>query len=182
MKEDFEKNFPEWSAALGPVNTGILLGASSLLELPARRVIIRDRMPVDSVYLVLDGEVDISVEERGKAVKLGSVGPGEVLGEVSVLSGELLASSTVTSVTPVKLLRLRHQALEELVATNHDIASVLLKHFVTMLADRLRTSAKSFAELKSAPVRAQTGAGPEDASASPGKNWFKSFFDRVPGT
>src|SRR5690606_36344858 len=152
----FKEKFSLWAAALGPANVNSLLAATSKLELPANRVIIRDRMPVDSLYLILDGEVSISVEEKGKAIKLGVIGPGQVLGEVSVLSGEQSASSTVTALTPVKMLRLRHQAFEDLIATNYVVASVLLQHFVDMLADRLRTSAKSFAELKEgAPAQAE---------------------------
>ncbi|MCW5604133.1 MAG: cyclic nucleotide-binding domain-containing protein [Burkholderiales bacterium] len=179
--EDFERHFPEWAKALGPENTAALLRATSTLELPANRVFIRDRMPVDSLYLVLDGQVSISVEENGKAIKLATIGPGQVLGEVSVLSGELLASSTVTSDTPVKLLRLRHQAFEDLIATNYAVASVLLEHFVDMLADRLRASVKSFADLRDgAPPPQEPPA--DDSPTIRGKNWIKSFFDRVPGT
>ncbi len=179
MKEEFEKQFAQWARALGPENVDKLLAVTTRLELPANRVIIRDRMPVDSLYLILDGEVSISVEEKGKAIKLGVIGPGQVLGEVSVLSGEQSASSTVTALTPVKMLRLRHQAFEDL--TNYVVASVLLQHFVDMLADRLRTSAKSFAELKEgAPAQAEVLS--DDSPTLRGKNWIKSFFDRVPGT
>jgi CRP-like cAMP-binding protein len=181
MRDEFEKQFSQWARALGPENVDRLLAATSRLDLPANRVIIRDRMPVDSLYLILGGEVSISVEENGKAIKLGVIGPGQVLGEVSVLSGEQSASSTVTALTPVKMLRLRHQAFEDLIATNYAVASVLLEHFVDMLADRLRASARSFAELKD-------GSPPPDEPLSDdsptlrGKNWIKSFFDRVPGT
>lgn len=180
IREDFESKFPQWATALGAANVESLLAATSRLELPANRVIIRDRMPVDSLYLILDGEVSISVEENGKAVKLGVIGPGQVLGEVSVLSGEQQASSTVTARTPVRMLRLRHQAFEDLIAANYAIASVLLQHFVDMLADRLRASVKSFADLKEGNLPPPQGAA-EEAPATGGKNWIKSFFDRVPG-
>ena len=181
MKAEFGNRFRAWSAALGAANTKVLLDKCSELDLPANRIVIRDRMPVDSIYLVLDGEVDITVEENGRSVKLGSVGAGQVLGEVSVLSGELLASSTVRTATPVKLLRLRHQALEELIMSNYEVATVLLRHFVTMLADRLRSSAVTFEELRKGggPVLAPAAAG--NAPAPGGKNWLKSFFDRSPG-
>ncbi len=92
MNEEFREKFPLWAAALGPDNVNSLLAATSKLELPANRVIIRDRMPVDSLYLILDGEVSITVEENGKSIRLGVIGPGQVLGEVSVLSGEQQAS------------------------------------------------------------------------------------------
>jgi CRP-like cAMP-binding protein len=139
-------------------------------------------MPVDSLYMVLDGELTISVEENKKAIRLGQVGPGQLLGEVSVLSGELLASSTVESKTPVKLLRLRHEKFGELIATNYEIANALLKQLVAMLADRLRASSRSFSEHSPTDDAAPPAQGKEEAPSKSGQNWLKSFFDRVPGT
>lgn len=181
MSDEFKRIFPQWTATLGPANVESLLAVTTRLELPANRVIIRDRMPVDSLYLILEGEVSITVEENGKAIKLGVIGPGQVLGEVSVLSGEQQASSTVTSLSPVKMLRLRHQAFEDLIAGNYAIASVLLQHFVNMLADRLRASVKSFSDLKEGKVQPPQ-FDPAETLPPSGKNWIKSFFGRVPGT
>lgn len=181
MNEEFREKFPLWATALGQANVNSLLAATSKLELPANRVIIRDRMPVDSLYLILEGEVSITVEENGKSIRLGVIGPGQVLGEVSVLSGEEQASSTVKSLTPVKMLRLRHQAFEDLIAENYAIASVLLEHFVRMLADRLRASVKSFSDLKEGKALPPQ-FDPAETLPPGGKNWIKSFFGRVPGT
>ncbi|MCE9641750.1 MAG: cyclic nucleotide-binding domain-containing protein [Betaproteobacteria bacterium] len=178
MIAEFSTRFPALANELGPGNLDTLLGATTVLELPARRKVIRDRMPVDALYMILEGRVEISVEEFGQAITLGHLGPGEWLGEVSVLSGELLASSTVTTETPVKFLRLRHQAFEDLIANNQEIASVLLRQLVLMLADRLRKSGTTMKNpLKIQKVTdAQDGGGvPERA---PARNWLESFFSR----
>ncbi len=121
-----------------------------MTELPAGRRIIRDRMPVDSLYMILNGQVSISVEEGGQSINLGQLGPGEWLGEVSVLSGELLASSTVTTVVATRFLRLRHQAFENLISTDQEMGAVLLKHLVDMLASRFRASGESLSQLPKA--------------------------------
>jgi len=180
--EDFTRRFPAISSELGPSNVETLVGSTTLLELPAGRKIIRDRMPVDSLYVILDGKLTIFVEENRKAIRLGHAGPGELLGEVSVLSGELLASSTVESETKVRLLRLRHEKFAELIATNYEIANALLKLLVGMLADRLRISSRSFAEQLAPGDAAPAAAGADDGGSTTGRNWLKSFFDRVPGT
>lgn len=182
LVEEFKRRFPALAGELGPRNVEVLVGATTALELPAGRKVIRDRMPVDSLYIVLEGDLTISVEENRKAIRLGQVGPGQLLGEVSVLSGELLASSTVESKTPVKLLRLRHEKFGELIATNYDIANALLKQLVGMLAERLRTSARSFSEHSSDDGAEAHAEGREDGASARGQNWLKSFFDRVPGT
>jgi CRP-like cAMP-binding protein len=140
MIAGFAEHFPQLVQELGPDNLRSLIDAMSPLELPNHRKLIRDRMPVDSLYFLVEGEVAISVEEDGRQISLGNLGPGQWLGEVSVLSGEMLASSTVTTVTPVKLLRLKHQAFEDLLSRNSVVAGTLLRYLSRMLAERLRTS------------------------------------------
>jgi len=179
---DFRQGFPTLAQELGPRNTELLIKATTSLALPAGRKIIRDRMPVDSLFLVLGGEVSITVEEGGQAIQLGTVGAGQWLGEVSVLSGELLASSTVTSTTAVRMLRLRHEKFEQLISTHFDIATILLRQLVGMLADRLRHSVSSFGDITSAD---QGGHAPEptfDPSRAEGRNWIRSFFRNSSGT
>jgi CRP-like cAMP-binding protein len=97
-------------------------------------------MPVDSIYFLLEGEVAVSVDEGDKMIPLGNLGPGQWLGEISVLSGEMLASSSVTTVTPVKLLRLKHQAFEDLLSSSDVVARAVLDEMVKMLTERLKTS------------------------------------------
>ena len=140
MFSEFLRKFPEFSASLGEAHVQTLLNATTTLELPAYRKLIRDRMPVDSIYLLMEGEVAVSVEEGGNQIPLGNIGPGQWLGEISVLSGEMLASSTVTTVTPVTLLRLKHQAFEDLLSGDPKLANALLEQLIGMLSDRLRVS------------------------------------------
>ena len=177
LTSEFSARFPALAEELGPANLGTLLQATTPLELPPRRKIIRDRMPVDSLYLILDGKVSISVEAQKRAIKLGELGPGEWLGEVSVLSGELLASSTVTTETPARFLRLRHEKFEELIWKNTEVSSVLLRQLVLMLADRLR---KSGATLKQPPPVETVTVDGSEADPTPsnvrGRNWLESFF------
>ena len=82
----------------------------------------------------------------------------------------------------MKLLRLRHEKFGELIATNYEVANALLKQLVTMLADRLRTSARSFSEHSAGHDLQPHAEGPAAAPWERGQNWLKSFFDRVPGT
>ena len=124
---------------LGEINTEVLLKSMTLLELPAGRNLTRYRMPVDSTYFIVGGSVEVTVDEGNGIITLEhSLDHGHLLGEVSALSGDYLASATVTTVTPSRFLRLRHQALEELLTSNQDISTILLRYFVLMLSDRLR--------------------------------------------
>lgn len=177
MSADLAERFPALARDLGPENLAVLRKACTKLEMPAGRKIIRDRMPVDALYLILEGRVGISVEEGGRSISLGELGPGEWLGEVSVLSGEFLASSTVTALTDVSLLRLKHQAFDDLLLRNEKIASAMLTQLVGMLADRLRSAGHTANQ----PVTI-TSTVDEAPAAQPaagqGRNWLQSFFGK----
>lgn len=139
IKDMFSMHFSMLKEELGEINTEVLLKSMTLLELPAGRNLTRYRMPVDSTYFIVGGSVEVTVDEgNGKITLEHSLDHGHLLGEVSALSGDYLASATVTTVTPSRFLRLRHQALEELLTSNQDISTILLRYFVLMLSDRLR--------------------------------------------
>ena len=139
--------FSSLADELGPLNTATFLKGVTVLELPAGRKLIRHRMPVDSLYFIVAGTVAVSVEDAQASTFLSELGPGQWLGEVSALSGELMPSATVTTQTPARFLRMRHQILEDLITTNQAVASVLLPHLVLMLSDRLRKSYQREASL-----------------------------------
>ncbi|MSQ66175.1 MAG: cyclic nucleotide-binding domain-containing protein [Limnohabitans sp.] len=136
----FCAHFSTLAQELGTLHTATLLKGVTVLELPEGRQLIRHRMPVDSIYFIVAGTVRVSVEDGPTSIVLNVLGPGQWLGEVSVLSGELMASATITTQTPARFLRMRHQMLEDLITTNQAVATVLLPHLVLMLADRLRKS------------------------------------------
>jgi CRP-like cAMP-binding protein len=137
---EFQTQFPDIARDLGDANLEILLDGASVQEIAPERIVIRDRMPVDFLFFVLSGTLSVSIEDNNKAMRLGQVKPGEWLGEVSVLSGELLASATVTTETPCKLLRVHHMTFEKLLTENEAVAQVLLKHFIHLMTKRLRGS------------------------------------------
>lgn len=150
---EFKNRFPAVAEELGPNNLARLLDACVVVDLPPGRQLFRDRMPVESLYLVLDGELVATVENgteslKKATLKVGHVKPGDWLGEVAVLSGEMLASSTVTTLTRCRALKIRHQDFERLVLHDEDISHVVLGQLVDLLASRLRESTATEAGLK----------------------------------
>lgn len=82
------------------LSTLLMHGAEkpAIRRLAAGAVLTEQGAPGDSLYLVLDGVVDIAVD--GKTV--GEVGPGAVLGERAVLEGGR-RTATLTAVTAVSV-------------------------------------------------------------------------------
>lgn len=86
--------------------------------LAAGEVLASQGEPGNSIYLVLDGVVDVCVDGR----PVGDLGPGAVLGERAVIE-TARRTATVTAVTPVKVAEVTAQALDiaalQQLAANH---------------------------------------------------------------
>jgi hypothetical protein len=86
--------------------------------LAAGEILASQGEPGNSIYLVLDGVVDVCVDGR----PVGDLGPGAVLGERAVIE-TARRTATVTAVTPVKVAEVTAQALDiaalQQLAANH---------------------------------------------------------------
>ena len=138
LSAEFATRFQKLALELGPSNVDMLLDSAQSQELPAGRTVIRDRMPVDYIYFILDGTLHTFIEQDGASMQLGDIKPGEWMGEISVLSGEYVASATVVTNTPCKFLKIHHIALEKMIAENEAFAKVMLENFIALMAERLR--------------------------------------------
>ena len=138
ISDAFCTHFPILAEELGASNTALFLKGVTELDLPAGRNLILYRMPLDSTFFILAGSVQVEIEENNVVTVLDQMGPGQMLGEVSALSGDYLASATVITKTTTRFLRMRHQVLEEFIDSNQEISTVLLRYLVLMLSDRLR--------------------------------------------
>lgn len=101
-----------------------IVRAGQRVSLPGNWPLIHERTPGDACYLLLAGSVAIySGRER-----IAQLGPGEVVGELSITTGQL-RTATVSTTAPVELLRIDGDALQTLLAelpalrrTIHDTA------------------------------------------------------------
>jgi CRP-like cAMP-binding protein len=153
---EFKHYFPAIAAELGSDALARLLSACHVVDLPEGRQLFRDRMQIESLYFVLNGDMAVTVESasrnpKSQSVTLGHVKPGDWLGEVAILSGEMRASASVTTTTPCRVLKMRYQDFERLVLHDEDISSVLLGYLVDLLASRLRRTIAQNKPLETLP-------------------------------
>ena len=137
ITKEFAQRFRSLATEFSEQDLQEFLQSATVVEVPAGRKLIKARMPVDSIYLTLSGALEILVEINGVTRKVDDVGPGEWLGEVSVLSGDPRASASVSTATPTRVLRLKHQALEEMMSKDGELSILILQHLVLMMADKL---------------------------------------------
>src|SRR5262249_61223938 len=104
-------------AALGVADVSSLAALGSEVRsqvLASGSVLFREGDPSDAMYLVLRGELEVTVEnpEHGSMV-VGRIGPGEPVGEMQILSGGR-RTATVVATAETELARIERAAIERL--------------------------------------------------------------------
>jgi SulP family sulfate permease len=102
--------------------------------------LIRQHDPSECLYFLESGQVTARLElSNGASLRLRSMGPGTVVGEVGLLlQGQRMAS--VLTETDCTLYRLTAQALERMYGADPELALALHRFLVRLLAERLTTT------------------------------------------
>lgn len=93
---------------LGPTSRERLAERMERLFVPAGSVVIRQGEPGDSLLVVVNGRLRVSVRREGGEVPVAELGRGDLIGEMSLLTDEP-RSATVTTIRDSQLLRLSKQ-------------------------------------------------------------------------
>ena len=98
----------------------------------AGKEIFKERTPGDVMYIILSGEVELTLYDE----PLGIESEGGMIGEMAMIGATATRSATATTLTKVKLARLDREQFKELVGENTDFAL----HVMEKLANRLRAA------------------------------------------
>jgi hypothetical protein len=104
---------------------------------PANVEMFSEGNPADCLFLVLQGQVRVSA--GGSHTALASVGPGELLGELSLLTHNLHSASATTT-TAVEAAELSHRDLTDLIRRRPDIGVIMYRNLALGLGSKLQRS------------------------------------------
>jgi CRP/FNR family transcriptional regulator, cyclic AMP receptor protein len=102
-------------------------------RLSAKSVLIEQGVPVDTLYLVLEGELSV-VQSRREIARLGA---GEIVGEMSFID-KRPPSATVAAATDVVVYAISKERLEQRLEQDVGFAARFYKAVATFLSDRVR--------------------------------------------
>lgn len=97
-------------------------------------VLVREGTPCQSVFLLIDGSMAVSIQGLGRVATLGS---GEMIGELSFVDSAP-PSATVTAETTCQILDVDKQLLAAHLSRNEGFARRFYQAIAMFLADRLR--------------------------------------------
>ncbi len=139
-KEDLQQVF--LFHGLNYDETNLLAGAVESIEFSDGEVIVEEYEIGKGLYVVLDGEVDVSIiAEDGDRTYLGRLGNGDFFGEMSLVTANL-TSARCTAVGEVKVVMIEKLKFDQLVKANTALEVKTYKAFAKVLADRLEVANK----------------------------------------
>ena len=105
--------------------------SDDLVEYPAEAVIITEGIEGNCMYVVMEGEVTISLHDKVLATAL----PGEIVGEMALINSDI-RSATVTAKTDCLLALIDQSSFESLIQHVPEFT----QYVMNVLGDRLQVA------------------------------------------
>ncbi len=115
---------------------GVLISFCEVVVAAKGDVIIKKGDLSDSLFLILSGQVRARIMVGSSDTSLGTMEPGELFGEVAMLS-QTARSADVVAESPTRLLQLTSDFFQELMSTHSPLAAKMLYNLARLLAARL---------------------------------------------
>ncbi len=113
------------------------------IQVEKNEVIVSENAPGDALYVIVDGEVKVTmISNEGKEIILSTLRGGDFFGEMSLLDGST-RSANVISISAASLLKLSRRDFFNQILPNPDIAAGIL----AVLSRRLRAANERISNL-----------------------------------
>ncbi|MEM7247950.1 MAG: cyclic nucleotide-binding domain-containing protein [Acidobacteriota bacterium] len=146
--------------ALKEADLELLENAIERQSLVAGTVIFNEGQPSDDIYVVESGHVNVQRETPFGTQILASVGKGSIFGEMNFID-RLSRSADAVVLEDCSIIRVSHEALNEVFAAEPTLALAVLREFWQGLAMKVREAN----ELMKAFFADSTSGGPPGAKA-----------------
>ena len=123
-----------------------MLAAGTRCDLPSGRLLFREGDPGDSCFILVRGQVDVTLKVRQQRHLLAQLSPGRMFGQVSLVAGEP-RSATCTIRRDALLAQLNREACERLLSTRAPVALKFLAALNRGLTEALRIADRRLMQL-----------------------------------
>ena len=106
-------------------------------EAPPGSTLLEENALGDALWILQEGEAEVSREAGNQREVLGTLKAGELFGEMSLVD-DLLTSARVTATTRCRLLQIPRAEFEQLLAGDDKLAVKVFQSFCRTLTERLR--------------------------------------------
>jgi CRP/FNR family transcriptional regulator, cyclic AMP receptor protein len=117
-----------------------------LEQAPEGATIVSQGQPGDSLYFILEGELQVCLHVPGKEVEITTLRAGDVFGDIALLDQGTRSADVVTN-TNCLLARLSSFALATISDRAAEVATLLLQALDQVLVERIRADNRRLAEM-----------------------------------
>jgi CRP-like cAMP-binding protein len=128
-------------AALDDADLDALATTAEPRDFPAGAPLFRQGEPGDGLWMLLEGEISISLRREGAVVELNRLGPGSAIGEMALIDGEPRSADAVALGAAELLFLPRERAMDVLSSRPAALLALL-----RMLCARLRRTSERVAD------------------------------------
>lgn len=125
-------------AKLQPSDRKILAQAGDFQVLSERSYFATQGEPQDAMAIILEGKVVVSCRARGEIIELARLGPGEIIGEMSIIDPQGASADVRVIDGTARLWVLTAAGFESFVDGHADIGFQFLKAIASRLCQRIR--------------------------------------------
>ncbi len=118
----------------------------SELDLSPETMLLAENEPVENFYVILQGILRVVVGKK-TVENLGTLGPGDVIGEISLLNNGN-APATIKASEQAKVLVLPHSVLEQKIAEDDAFSGRFYRALARILSYQLRDTNRRMGQIK----------------------------------
>lgn len=155
-----------------------LARAGEMRRVDAGAELITEGARVDAMYVLIEGELAVSIRKLGEIARLQA---GEIAGELSLVDSRP-ASATVAALRPSAVLRVERSRLLEKIELDAPFGLRFYRAISTFLADRMRSTVERMGFEAGESVRLaqeEYGAGEMDEGTLDTVHLAGARFDRI---
>ena len=98
-------------------------------KFPKNTIVVHEGEPAEALYVIQEGRLrGYAAGEDGNEVELNTMGPGEFFGEMML--GSPVRAASVKTLTPARLVMIRRNEFEQILAARPDIAFVVIQTLI----------------------------------------------------
>jgi signal transduction histidine kinase len=131
MSQEFLRQLPLF-AGLSDADLENLYDMAEGVSIGVGETLVAEGEPGDSMYIALDGQYEVSKQSGDREVVLANSGPGDVIGEISLLEG-CPRTATVRAAEDGHLLKISRESFEHLLQRSPSAALGVVKTMTTRL-------------------------------------------------
>jgi CRP-like cAMP-binding protein/SAM-dependent methyltransferase len=149
---------------LRPEDIHWMLATAELRTIALKGVLVREDDPPEIIFFIADGLFEAYIYgDSTSQLKVGLLGPGEIIGEISWLDGQPI-SATVRALEMSSVIALSIPTLERKLAEDPAFAARFFRAVATLEAKRLRTTTAQVRHSELAAEQQGALAGSADAA------------------